>query len=114
MLQRVILHGTTLYPTEIEREDIKIAESERMANGTLRQWLRDHKNKWTLTWEGLHESYVPAIRALYRVTGPIVFNDTEGTVFNVISMEFTDTLSASKKSVNGDYYFDITFVIEEV
>jgi hypothetical protein len=109
----VILNSVTLHPTSVEVEEIEIAESERMENGTLRKWHRAYKNKWTLTWDGLHQDNIAGIRTLFRTTGVIVFNDEENTSFNVMTMEFNHTLSATKESRNGVFYYDIELILEE-
>jgi len=114
-LKRVLLNGITLYPTDINQEDVRIAKGpERMLNGTLRLWHRGFKRKWTLSWSSLPESSLPAIRTLYRTTTSITYNDQDNVSYTVITTSKTESLSAERISRQGIMYFDVELVIEEV
>lgn len=113
-LKRVILNGVTFYPTEIEEEDIRIADGpERMMDGTGRLWHRAFKKKWKLTWESLPESLISPIRTAYRTTAAITFNDVDNTNYTVFTTGKTETLSAMQLSLLGVFHYNVELTLEE-
>lgn len=113
--KRVILNGVTFYPSEIEMEDVRIADGpERMVDGTLRMWHRTFKRKWKLSWNSLIETSVAAIRTAYRTTTSFTFNDTDNTNYTVVTTAKTETLSAEQLSLAGNFYYNVTLELEEV
>lgn len=114
-LKRVILGGTTLYPTTIDVDDQRIALGpERMIDGTLRMWHRAFKRKWTLHWNSLPEALLPAIRTIYRTTASMTYNDEDNANHTVVSISKTENLAADRISRAGIMYYDVDLVIEEV
>jgi hypothetical protein len=112
-LKRVVANGTTLYPTEIEVTETRIADSERMLSGKFRMWHRAFKNTWKLSWTSLPETSLAAIRAVYRTTTTFTFNDENNTNWTVASTEFSTTLSAEQISRSGIIYYDVSLTLEE-
>jgi len=116
-LKRVILNGVTLYPTTIDVEEIRITLDNspyRMLDGTLRMWHVGFKNRWTLTWTNLPETSLAAIRALYRTTTSITFNNEDNTSYTVVTISFNTSLAADNISLSGTIYYNVELVIEQV
>jgi hypothetical protein len=113
--KRVILGGTTLYPTDIATEDVRIADGpERMVNGTLRIWHRAFKKTFKLSWKSLPESLLSAIRAKYRTTASQTYNDESNTNYTVVSIAMSEKLSAEQLSLAGIFYYDVDLELQEV
>lgn len=114
-LKRVVLNGTTLYPTEIDQEDVRIAEGPtRMLGGALRIWHRAYKRKWTLSWSSLPETSIAAIRTLYRTTTSMTYNDQDNSNYTVVTTSKTENLSAERISRAGIMYYDVELTLEEI
>ena len=114
-LKRVILNGTTLTPTSIDQEDIRIAKGpDRMLDGTLRMWHRAFKRRWTLHWSSLAEANMAAIRTAYRTTTSITYNDQDNVNYTVVTTSKSESLAADRISRAGLMYFDVDLTIEEV
>ncbi len=114
-LKRVTLNGTTLYPTSIDEDDIRIADGpERMLDGTLRIWHRAFKRKWTLSWSSLPETSIAAIRTAYRTTTSITYNDEDNVNHTVVTTSKTENLAADRISRAGIMYYDVELTLEEV
>lgn len=116
-LKRVILNSVTLYPTTIKTEDVRITYNSspvRMLNGGLRVWHTTFKKKWELTWDSIHEDYVPAIRNIFRTTAAITFNDPDNVSYSVVTTGFTENLSAEQISLAGKMYYNLTLTFEQV
>ena len=112
-LKRYVLNGTVFHPTEVAIEDMKIEDSDRMANGTLRTWHRAYKKKWTLSWSGLHEDNIGPLRTLYRTTSSYTLNDENNTTYTVLARTWSEKLSAEREA-NNILYYDIEMSFEEV
>lgn len=112
-LKRYIINGVTVHPTEVDIDDMKIEDSDRMANGKLRTWLRAYKKRWTLTWSSLTEDSIAPLRTLYRNSSAVTLNDENNTNYTVISREYTENLSAEREA-NNKLYYDVDLVFEEV
>ena len=114
-LKRVLLNGTTFYPSEVQMDDIRIADGpDRMIDGTLRMWHRAFKRKWKLTWNSVPESILPAIRSIYRTTTSFTFNDVDNVNYTVVSTDKSETLSAEQLSISGVFYYNVDLALEEV
>lgn len=114
-LKRVILGGTTFYPTSIDQEDVRIAKGpERMLDGTLRIWHRAFKRRWTLHWNSLPEASLPAIRTAYRTTSSVTYNDEDNVNYTVVTTSKSEGLAADRISRIGTMYYDVELTIEEV
>ena len=114
-LKRVVLDSLTLYPTDIETEDIRIADGpERMIDGALRIWHRAFKKKFKLSWTSLPESSMTAIRAKYRTTTSLTYNDENNTNYTVVTIDWNEKLSAEQLSIGGIFYYDVSLGLEEV
>jgi len=112
-LKRYIINSVTLHPTKVEIDDIKIEDSDRMANGKLRTWLRAYKKRWSLSWEGLIEDSVPQLRTLYRNSAVVTLNDENNQNYSVLSREFNEDLDAEREA-NNKLYYNVELVFEEV
>ncbi len=116
-LKRVILNGVTLYPTTIDVEEIRITTDSspyRMLAGNLRLYHIGFKKKWALHWEGLTEASLAAIRALYRTTTAITYNDEDNASYSVVTTSFNTTLSAESISLKGIIYYNVDLSFEQV
>jgi len=114
--QYIFMNGVQFNPSEVEmKDDEKIGESRRMADGTLRYYHRAFKGQWSIKWNGVKESFVPAIRAIGRLTTAFTFVDYEGVSHTVMILpgNFTRTLSADKVSP-GIKRYDISMTLDEV
>jgi len=112
----IYLNGGQFNPSEVEmKDDEKIGESRRMADGTLRYYHRAFKSQWVLKWNGVKEVYVPAIRAIGRLTSSFTFIDYESVSHTVMILPggFSRTLSADKVSP-GIKRYDVTMTLDEV
>lgn len=113
-LKRYIINGTTVYPTTVDVEEVRIADGpERMVDGTGRIWHRAFKNKWKLHWASLPETSLAAIRAIYRTTTTMTLNNEDNTNYTVFSTAFSTTLSAEQISRAGIIYYDVDLEVEE-
>lgn len=110
------MNGTQFNPTSIDTEEEKIGEGKRMADGTLRYYHRGFKNKWTITWSRIRESYLPSIRAIAVLTASFTFTDYAGTAWTVAVLPggFTHTLNADGVDAAGLKRYDITLVLDQV
>lgn len=113
-LKRYILNSVTIYPTTVDVEEIEIADSERMLDGTFRKWHRAFKNRWVLAWTNIPESLISTIRALYRNTNSMTLNNENNENFTVVSTGFTSNIDASNISLNGIMYYNLELTLEEV
>lgn len=116
MADYIYLNGVQMNPSEIElKDDEKIGESRRMGDGTLRYYHRAFKSQWTITWNGVKDIYVPAIRAIGRLTTPFTFIDYEGVSHTVMILpgNFSRKLSAEKVSP-GIKRYDIQLTLDEI
>lgn len=116
-LKRVILNSVTLYPSAIDVEDVRITldgSPYRMLAGNLRMHHVAFKKKWTLQWTNLPETSIAAIRALYRTTTSITFNDEDNNSYTVVTTEFSTNLSADNISLQGIIYYNVSLSLEEV
>ncbi len=114
--QYVYLNSVMLNPSAIDaKPDEKIGESRRMADGTLRYYHVAFKGEWTLTWNGIKEAYVPAIRAIARLTTSFTFIDYDSVSHTVIILPggFSSNLSAEKVSP-GIKRYDLSMTLSEV
>lgn len=114
-LKRIIINGTTLYPTEVEVTEERIADGpERMIDGTLRIWHRAFKNTWKLSWKSLPETSLSAIRAVFRTTTTMTLNDENNTNWTVVSTAFNTKLSAENISIPAAIiYYDVELEVTE-
>lgn len=116
-LKRVILNSVTLYPTSIDVDEERITldgSPYRMLDGSLRMYHVGFKNKWTLHWTSIPESSIAAIRALYRTTSSITFNDENNTSYTVVTTGFSTNLAADRISLQGVIYYDVDLNLEQV
>lgn len=114
--QYIYLNGTQVNPSELDaKDDDKIGESRRMGDGTLRYYHRAFKSEWTLTWNGVKETFVPPLRTIGRLTTSFTFIDYDSVAHTVIILPggFTRKLSAEKVSPNMKRW-DVTMVLTEV
>ena len=116
MSNYIYLNGVQFNPTSVESEEERIGESRRMGDGTLRYYHRAFKSKWTITWEKVRESYVPAIRTISRLLTTFTFIDHEGTSHTVMVLPggFKTTLHADGVDMVGIKRYTITLAIDEV
>jgi hypothetical protein len=118
MANKVVqMNGSNFYPTSIERTEEKIGQEFTMANGTRRFFWRATKNTWVLTWEGLHESSLAAIRAIYNLGTSFGYVDEFGTTYTVIctTEPYTTQLEANRISMNGTFYYSsVSITLKEV
>lgn len=112
-LKRYIINGTTVYPTTVSVDEVRISDQQRMLNGKFRIWHRAFKNKWTLGWTSLPETSLAAIRAIYRTTTTMTLNNEDNTNFTVVSTGFNTSLSAANISRPGIIYYDVELTLEE-
>lgn len=110
----VTLAGVSFYPTTIETEDMRIAESQRMLGGALRMWHRAYKKKWSVHWENVPETTVSGIRTRYRSSSSQTYVDQDSTTYTVILTTFKESLAAEDISLAGLYYYDLDLEYEEV
>lgn len=110
----ITLNAVTLKPTGMDIEEQFIGESTRMANATLRKVQKGIKNKWTLSWSGLIETQIAAIRTLYRNTSSMTFVDEFGTSYTVATTGFRTTFNAGDMSFSSVKYYDVELTFEEV
>lgn len=110
------LNGTNFYPTSIELSINAIGELKRAANGAARYYLRANKRAWAISWTGLPESQLAAIRTIGLLMTTFTFQDEFGATFTVVVTPggFTQSMSADKISRAGIIYYDVTLNIEEV
>lgn len=116
MADYIYMNSVQFNPSELDaKDDEKIGESRRMGDGTLRYYHRAFKGQWTVTWNGVKDTYVPAIRAIGRLTTPFTFIDYESVSHTVIILpgNFSRKLSAEKVSP-GVKRYDITMTLDEV
>jgi hypothetical protein len=116
-LKRVILNSVTLYPSSIDVDEIRITldgSPYRMLGGNLRMYHVGFKKKWTLHWTNLPETSIAAIRALYRTTSSITYNDEDNANYTVVTTEFSTNLSADNISLAGIIYYNVDLGLEEV
>lgn len=111
--KRYSINGTNFYPTTVEVTEEPIRDTQRMLDGTLRIWHRAFKNTWNLTWTNLPESYVAAIRALYRTTATMTLINENDESFTVVTTAFNTTLSADNISLSGIIHYDVTLELQE-
>lgn len=114
--QYIYLNAVQFNPSEVEmKDDDKIGESRRMGDGTLRYYHRAFKSEWTVQWNGVREAYVPAIRAIARLTTPFTFIDYESVSHTVIVLpgNMSRTLTAEKVSP-GIKRYDVSMTLTEV
>lgn len=112
----IFMNGVQFNPSEVEmKDDEKIGESKRFGDGTLRYYHRAFKGEWTIKWNGVKEVYVPAIRAIGRLTTSFTFIDYDSVSHTVLILpgNFSRTLSAEKVSP-GIKRYDITMTLSEV
>lgn len=112
----VYLNGTQVNPSELDaKADEKIGESRRMADGTLRYYHVAFKGEWTLTWNGLKETYLSALVTIARLTTSFTFIDYNSVSHTVMILPggFTTKLSADKVSPNMKRW-DISMTLTEV
>src|SRR5688572_6276563 len=102
----ITLNGVQFNPTSVEMTPERIADLQRARNGKLRLYHWGSKNHWSMSWNGVHESNVSAIRTIGLLTGIFVFTDVDGQSYNVIVSPggYTQILSAEKQSFAGVYY----------
>jgi hypothetical protein len=110
----VTINGVSFYPTTIETEDERIAETQRMLGGAMRLWHRAFKKKWSLHWERVPEVTVSGIRTAYRKTTSVPYVDQDSITYTVITTTFKESLAAEDISLPGVYYYNIDFGLEEV
>lgn len=112
----VTLNGTQFRPTSVEPEETKIGEEKRMADGTLKFYHRAIKLRWTISWKGLIETSVAAIRTIYRLTTSFTFIDEFGTSWTVMTLpgNLSVSMSAERTRIDGTKYYDIDLVIDQV
>ncbi len=113
--QYIYMNGTAFNPSSLDTNDDKIGESRRMGDGTLRYYHRAFKGQWTIKWNGVKETFLPAIRTIAQLTGSFTFIDYESASHTVMVLPggFSHTLSAEKVSP-GIKRYDITLVLDEV
>lgn len=112
----VFINGVQVNPSALDaKPDEKIGESRRMGDGTLRYYHRAFKGEWTLTWNGVQEAYLPALRTVARLTTSFTFIDYDSVSHTVMILPggFTAKLSAEKVSP-GIKRWDVTMVLSEV
>ena len=112
----IYLNGSQFNPSEVDsKDDEKIGDSRRMGDGTLRYYHRAFKSEWTITWNGLKEAYVPALRTIARLTTSFTFVDYEGVSHTVVILPggFSRKLSAEKVSP-GVKRYDISMTLTEI
>ncbi len=111
----ITLNGVSFSPTDIEMTPERIADTRRARSGKLRLYHWGSKNHWTITWTGIIETSVSAIRTIGLLTGVFVFTDVDGVSYNVIVTPggYSQSLSAERQSIAGIYYYDITLELEE-
>lgn len=114
-VKRIILNGSTLYPTTIDEEDIRITDGGwiRMLAGNGRMWHRTFKKRWTIHWTSIPETLLTPIRNAYRTTTTMTFNDVNNTNYTVVSLSKTENLSAERIDGDGIMYYDVDLTIEE-
>lgn len=116
MANYIYMNGTQFNPSEVElKDDEKIGESRRMGDGTLRYYHRAFKSEWTIKWNSIRDTYVPAIRTIARLTTSFTFIDYEGVSHTVMVLPggMTRNLSAEKVTP-GIKRYDITMTLTEV
>src|SRR5262245_1371683 len=110
----VTLNSVSFYPTQIETEDMRIAETQRMLGGAFRMWHRAFKKKWTLTWDNVPETTISGIRTAYRKTTSVPYVDQDQISYTIITTGYKESVHAGKISLPGVYYYDISLDFEEV
>lgn len=112
--QYIFLNGQILTPSTIETEDIKIEESRRMLNGTLKTTHTAYKGSWTISWEKVPESVLLPVRTLGRITSPVTFIDILGNVVTVKIKPLRWSLSAQDIGPNNSQRYNIEMELEEI
>jgi hypothetical protein len=109
----IILNAGTFYPTSVDMTPERIADVSRMRSGKLKVYHWANKYTWDITWNGVHESQVAAIRAIGLQTSTFGFTDVDGTTYTVVVSPggYSQSLSAERQSIGGTYYYDITLTI---
>lgn len=112
----ITLNGTQFRPTSVDVEETKIAEEKRMADGTMKSYHRAVKLQWTITWSGLVETSVSAIRTIYRLTTSFTFIDEFGVSWTVVTLSggLNVSMSAERVRLDGTKYYDVELIITQV
>jgi hypothetical protein len=94
----------------------KIAESRRMADGSMKMYWIANKYKWTIQWTSLRESSIAAIETIAKLTTSITFIDYDAVSHTVVLLPgcFKKTISADKVSSLARRFFDVELVLDEV
>lgn len=112
----IYMNGVEFNPSEVEiKDDEKIGDSRRMGDGTLRYYHRAFKGQWSITWNGVKETFIPAIRAIGRLTTSFTFIDYDGVSHTVIILpgNFSRSLTAEKVTPDTKRY-DVSLTLDEV
>lgn len=114
-LKRVTLNGTVYNPSKVETTVDKIGEVKVMINGTTRFFHKAHKRKWSISWEGIPDATVQALRTIYLLTTSFTFKDEWDTSYTVLCLPggFKHTLAGDRIGLNGIEYYDVSFDIQE-
>lgn len=110
----IILNSTTMYPTEIQRNTTKVETTRRMANGTLKTYLRAIKKEFTISWSSASELTRNNARTIAALTASFSFQDTNGETYTVKCADGEDVLRADSISIGGVEYYDITLKLVEI
>ena len=110
----VVLNCTNFYPTSIDVDDQRIGEGPvRMLGGALRFWHRAYKKKWSLHWENVIETIVPALRTEFRTSTAFTYVDQDSTSYQVVTTSYKETILAEQISLAGYYYYNVDLEFEE-
>lgn len=112
----ISMNSVQFNPTSVEYEEEKIGESRRMGDGTLRYYHRSIKRKWTITWTGLRETYLAAVKSIAALTTSFTFVDYDGVSYTVLILPggYKHSLNADKVDGLGVKRYDITITLDEV
>lgn len=112
----ILLNGQSFSPTSIQQDEDRIAEVRRAVNGTLKISHRAWKSKWSINWTNLPETYIPSIRAIYRIMGSYIFQDELSRTFTVMNIPggLSVALSAENISLSGIIHYTVDLQIQEV
>lgn len=111
------LNNVVFHPSEVQQSTTKHGDFRRMWSGILRVWDQGNYRKWTITWSGLHESQLPAVRTIYALSDVFTYVDELAESIIVVCPQdgLKSTLSATNVStpMHGIFY-DVELNIEEV
>lgn len=115
MPNTITLNSQVLAPTTINLTITKVGEQMRMADGTLRFFYRSSKRSWELSWENAPLSIIGGAYAAYNVNTTTTLIDEFGASWNVLIVgEFSQELSAESIGVDGTFYYNASFTVEQI